>query len=88
VSMTNDNYIKYLQYQLRAITKQRDILQTRVDGMEARAKVEGLTEREERRLWRLCQARNFDKLEQFLMRILSPNVWMTKAELRELLHLP
>jgi hypothetical protein len=84
-----DKQIAYLQNRIRQLTHELEIIRTRASGLEVRLKYAGLTHKEQKRLWNLCQKKDFGKMEDFLMRILSPNIWLTEAEYRELMeHTP
>jgi hypothetical protein len=74
----------YLANQLRKITHERDILRTRVEMLDVRLKYEGFTMAEQKKLWRLCQKKDFGAMEDHLMYVLSPAAWMTPEELAAL----
>lgn len=83
--MTPSRQIAYLRNELRKARQERDLAQAYAEGLEARLSVAGITLKEERKIWRLCKARDWEVMEDYLTEVLSPSVWMTKAELRELM---
>lgn len=84
--MNQQKIIISLRNRIRKLTRERDILQVRHDGLKRIHEISGLTLGEEQRLWKLFQSGNDRALEKYLMLILSPTAWMTKEELEELCH--
>jgi hypothetical protein len=82
--MTKDEKIQYLQNRLRDVTHKKDCLEVYADGLQRRIDLTGLTPKEEKKLWCLCQRRDWNKLERYLTYILSPAAWMTSKQLEEL----